>query len=154
MPLDSLDFEKIKQAGMLRFFGPMLVGKHAKKVLNPGPKSSITLTTGAVCHKPIPDWTVIGSYATGLQGLTRGLALDLKPIRVNLISPGAVDTELWANSGFSKEQKDGMMNHIASSLPTGKVAGPEDIAESYVYVLRDRNITGTVVDTNGGTLLT
>jgi NAD(P)-dependent dehydrogenase (short-subunit alcohol dehydrogenase family) len=92
MPLDTIDLEKIKKAGMLRFFGPLLVGKHAKKYLTPGPKSSITLTTGGVSQKPIPDWTVIGSYATALHGLTRGLALDLKPIRVNLVSPGAVDT--------------------------------------------------------------
>lgn len=154
MPLDTVDMEKIHKAGLLRFFGPMLVGKHAPKYLSAGPKSSITLTTGAVCQKPIPNWTVIGAYATGLQGLTRGLALDLKPIRVNLVSPGAVDTELWANSGFTEEQKKGMMENIAKSLPTGKVATPEEIAESYVYLLRDHNVTGSMVSTNGGTLLT
>ena len=153
MPLDTIDMEKIKKAGLLRFFGPLLVGKHAKKYLTPGPKSSITLTTGGVSQKPIPDWTVIGSYATALHGLTRGLALDLKPVRVNLVSPGAVDTELWTNSGFSQEQKEGMLKGIASRLPTGKVPGPEEIAEAYVYLLRDRNITGTVVSTNGGFLL-
>lgn len=153
MPLDTIDIEKIQKAGLLRFFGPLLVGKHAPKYLTPGPKSSITLTTGGVSQKPIPNWTVIGAYATGLHGLTRGLALDLKPIRVNLVSPGAVDTELWANSGFSAEQKKGMMEGIASKLPTGKVPGPEEIAEAYVYLLRDHNITGTMVSTNGGSLL-
>ena len=65
------------------------------KALSGGPKSSITFTTGAVSEKPIPNWAMINSYATGLQGMTRGLALDMKPIRVNLVSPGAVDTELW-----------------------------------------------------------
>lgn len=153
MPLDTIDIEKIHKAGLLRFFGPMLVGKHAKKFLTPGPKSSITLTTGGVSHKPIPDWTVVGAYATGLHGLTRQLALDLKPIRVNLVSPGAVDTELWANSGFTEEQKKGMMDGIAKSLPTGKVPGPEEIAEAYVYALRDHNITGTILSTDGGFLL-
>jgi NAD(P)-dependent dehydrogenase (short-subunit alcohol dehydrogenase family) len=153
MPLDTIDIEKIHKAGLLRFFGPLLVGKHAPKYLTPGPKSSITLTTGGVSQKPIPDWTVIGAYATGLHGVTRGLALDLKPIRVNLVSPGAVDTELWTNSGFSEEQRKGMMDGIASKLPTGKVPGPEEIAEAYVYLLRDHNITGTMVSTNGGFLL-
>ena len=154
MPLKDVDMDAVKKAGLLRFFAPLLVGKHAPRYLSPGPKSSITLTTGAVSQKPIPNWTVIGSYATALQGLTRGLALDLKPIRVNLVSPGAVDTELWSNSGFSDDQKKGMMDHIASSLPTGRVPGPEEVAESYLYLLRDHNCTGTMVSSNGGTLLT
>ena len=153
MPLDTIDIEKIHKAGLLRFFGPMLVGKHASKYLTGGPKSSITITSGGVMHKPIPNWTVIGSYAAGLAGLTRGLALDLKPIRVNLVSPGAVDTELWANSGFTEEQKKGMMDGIAKGLPTGKVPGPEEIAESYVYLLKDHNTTGVIVSTDGGHLL-
>lgn len=85
--------------------------------------------------------------------MTRGLALDLKPIRVNLVSPGAVDTELWSNSGFSSDQTQNMFNAIASKLPTGKVATPDEIAESYIYLLKDTNITGSMISTNGGTLL-
>lgn len=88
MPIADATMDKIVQAGMVRFFAPMIVGKVAPKYLSGGPKSSITLTTGAVSEKPIDDWSVIGSYAAGLHGMTRGLALDLKPIRVNLISPG------------------------------------------------------------------
>ena len=81
MSIEDVDLEKIKKAGMVRFFGPLLVGKIAPKYLSKGPESSIIFTTGAVAERPIPNWTVINSYATGLQGMTRGLALDLKPIR-------------------------------------------------------------------------
>lgn len=95
MALEDATIDKIKKAGMVRFFSALMVAKHVPKYLTGGPRSSITLTTGAVSEKPIPNWTVINSFATGLQGMTRGLALDLKPIRVNLVSPGAVDTELW-----------------------------------------------------------
>jgi NAD(P)-dependent dehydrogenase (short-subunit alcohol dehydrogenase family) len=49
----------------------------------------------SVSIKPKPDWTVLGSFASGMHGMTRGLALDLKPIRVNLVSPGPINTELW-----------------------------------------------------------
>lgn len=153
MSLDDLSIANVTQAGMVRFFGPLFVGKYAPKYLKGGPQSSITLTTGAVSQRPIPNWTLVGSYATGLQGMTRGLALDLKPIRVNLVSPGAVDTELWANSGFSDEMKQNFLKETASKLPTGKVAGPEDIAESYLYLLRDHNVTGSMISTNGGALL-
>ena len=83
--------------------------------------------------------------------MTRGLALDLKPIRVNLISPGAVDTELWSH--MSEEEKQGMFKELSKKIPVGKVASVEDVAESYLYLMKDRNITGAMVSTNGGHLL-
>ncbi|KAK3048430.1 hypothetical protein LTR09_010261 [Extremus antarcticus] len=153
MELSSIDMEKIKQAGMVRFFSPLLLAKHASKHLSPGPASSLTLTTGAVSERPTPDWTVIGSYATGLQGMTRQLAVDMKPIRVNLVSPGAVDTELWDTIGFSEEAKKTFLEAHGKKMPTGRIPGPEEIAESYVYLLRDRNITGAMISTSGGSLL-
>lgn len=151
MDLDAINMEKMVQAGMVRFFAPLLVAKYAAKYLNGGPKSTITLTTGAVSERPIPNWSVVGSYATGLHGMTRGLALDLKPIRVNLISPGAVDTELWDH--MTAEQKKGFMDSTVARLPTGKIATPENIAESYLYVIKDTNITGAMISTSGGNLL-
>lgn len=80
--------------------------------------------------------------------MTRNLALDLKPIRVNLVSPGAVDTELW--NGFSKEQKEGMFRGIEKSVLTGRVGRAEDVAEQYLCLLRDENVTGSVVHSDSG----
>ncbi|OQO06098.1 hypothetical protein B0A48_08686 [Cryoendolithus antarcticus] len=151
MKLDTIDMAKVKQAGMVRFFGPLFVGKHASKYLNAGPASSYTITTGAVSEKPIPDWSVVGSYATGLQGMTRQLALDLKPVRVNLVSPGAVATELW--QGIPEERRQGLYKSFADKMTTGVVGKAEDVAESYVYLMKDYNVSGSMVSTNGGHLL-
>lgn len=153
LPLDQIDFQKVKQAGMIRFFAPLFIGKYAKKYLNEGPESSLIFTTGGVSERPIPGWAVINSYATGLQGMTRALALDLKPIRVNLVSPGAVDTELWANSGILGEAKRGMFESMGKGTTTGAVAKPEQIAESYLYLMRDGNVDGQMISTNGGSML-
>ena len=150
MPLGDATMDKMIKAGMVRFFAPLLVAKLAPKYLSGGPKSSITLTTGAVSERPIPDWSVIGSFATGLQGMCRGLALDLKPIRVNLISPGAVDTELWAH--MTEEERKGMFKQMGEKLPTGQVGKVEDVVFSYLGLIQDYNATGkfdrglTVVD--------
>lgn len=152
VPVSSLSMDKISTAGQIRFFAPLMLSKLAPSYLSPGPQSSLTLTTGAVSERPIPNWTLVNAYATGLQGMTRGLALDLAPIRVNLISPGVVDTELWA--GMSKEQKEGMFAEMVKKIPVGKVGQPEDVAESYLYCMRDRNVTGAMVSTSGGHLLT
>ena len=152
-PLSEIDMEQVKQAGLVRFFSPLLIAKHAPKYLTGGPNSSFTMTTGAVSDRPIPQWAVINSYATGLQGMTRGLALDLKPIRVNLVSPGAVQTELWENAGFSEEAKKGMFQEMIKKVPTGHIGTPEELAECYLYLMKDTNITGTMISSNGGSLL-
>jgi len=161
---------KIKQAGMVRFFAPLIVAKHAVKHLNAGPASSIILTTGSVSERPRPDWSIIGSFATGLHGMTRSLALDLAPVRVNLISPGGVETELW--NGLPEDKRKAMFKEMGESVPTGTIGKPEDVAESYIvrekpfitpttlmltqqpqYCMRDQNLTGSVISTNSGALL-
>ena len=92
--LEDVTLESIHNAGQVRFYAPLLVAKYAVKHLNPGPASSITLTSGSVSEKPNKGWAVVGSFGTGLHGMTRSLALDLEPVRVNLISPGLVMTPL------------------------------------------------------------
>ncbi|QIW94757.1 hypothetical protein AMS68_000275 [Peltaster fructicola] len=151
LSLESAELSQIKQAGMVRFFAPLMIGKHARQYLNPGLESSLIITTGSTSERPFPGWTIITSYATGLQGMTRALALDLKPIRVNLVSPGAVETELWDPMG--EEAKSALLKRIEGTLPTGRVPGPEDLAEAYLYLMRDNNITGSMISSNGGTLL-
>lgn len=151
MGLQDATLERIQRAGMVRFNAPLLVAKHAMKHLNPGPAASITLTTGAVSDKPSPKWTTIAGYAAGLHGMCRNLALDLAPIRVNLINPGAVLTPLW--DGLTPEERDGLMAGIRKKSLTGKVGKPEDVAQSYIYAMNDWNCTGSVISTNGGALL-
>ena len=152
IPLGEATLEKIQGAGMVRFFAPLLIAKHAKKILNPGSKSSITLTTGTIDKKPQKDWSIIASYGAGLHGMIRNLALDLAPIRVNLVSPGAVLTPLW--DSMEPEARGNMMEQLKKNTTTGSVGKPEDVAESYLYCMKDWNCTGSVIDTNSGTLLT
>lgn len=152
LKLDDVTLESIQKAAMVRFNSPLLLAKHAPKHLNPGPASSITLTSGSVSRKPNKDWSIVASYAAGSHGMMRNLALDLAPIRVNLICPGAVLTELW--DGMPKERMESFMEQIKGKCTTGELGRPEDVAESYLYVMRDWNVSGSVIDTNGGFLLT
>lgn len=75
VPVATATLAQMQAAGMVRFFGPLLIARFATPWMK--------------------DWSIVASYAAGLYGMVRGLALDLKPLRVNLISPGAVKTELW-----------------------------------------------------------
>jgi NAD(P)-dependent dehydrogenase (short-subunit alcohol dehydrogenase family) len=143
--------QNILAAGQLRFFAPLLLAKHLPNYLVPSYRSSYIITTGAVSEKPIPNWSVIGSYAGGLHSMVRGLALDMKPIRVNGVSPGAVDTELWDHHG--QEKKEAIMQGMTSKMTTGRVGRPEDVAETFLGLLRDYNIDGSMIRTDGGGML-
>jgi NAD(P)-dependent dehydrogenase (short-subunit alcohol dehydrogenase family) len=150
-PLEDIDFAFVKQAGMVRFFAPLLVAKHGSKVLPRSTTSTITLTSGGISEHPSPDWTVVAAYMTGVHGMTRNLALDLKPIRVNVINPGGVVTELW--DSIPGEQRGLLMEEMAKKCATGSVGLVEDVVEAYLYCMRDKNVTGSVINSNGGYLL-
>lgn len=130
-----------------RFNSPFLFVKHARAYLNPGQASSIALTTGAN-----PNWSVIAGYAAGLHGMMRNLALNLAPLRVNLIIPGAMLTPLW--DGMEREKREGLMEVMRGRCTLGRLGRAEDVAEAYLYVMKDRNVAGSVVESNGGLFLT
>lgn len=148
--LESTTYESIVKAGEIRLFSAILAVKTAVfgGYLNSG--GSVILTTGSVAEKPLSGWSVVSSFAAALPGLARGLALDLSPknVRVNAVSPGPVMTEMW--DSMPKEQRDGMMSHLASQSLTHRVATPVEVAQAYLYLLKDTNITGQTIGTNGG----
>ena len=75
----------------------------------------------------------------------------MKPIRVNGVNPGAVETELWDH--YPQEQKAAIMKAMEGKMATGRVGRPEDVAETYLGLLRDYNADGFMVRTDGGGLL-
>lgn len=147
-PLDEVDFQFFRQAGMVRFFAPFLVAKYGSKNLVRSTASSITLTAGGVAEHPAPHWTVVAAYMSGLFGMMRNIALDLRPIRVNLVNPGPVATNLW--NLVPEEQRGAMMEEMGKKCATGSVGLIEHVAEAYLYCMRDRNVTGSVISSNGG----
>ncbi|KAH7255167.1 short-chain dehydrogenase [Fusarium redolens] len=145
MPIPQINLDAVHKAGHVRFAVPLLLSKFAQRHLKPSYQSSFTLTSGAGGDKPFPGWSLMAGYLSGLQGLTRNLALDLKPLRVNLVSPGIVETPLHGPSGVTDEMK--------AHTTLGKVGLPEEVAEAYLYFMKDTNATGSCIDTNGGSFL-
>ncbi|KAH8434289.1 uncharacterized protein LDX57_011929 [Aspergillus melleus] len=148
IPYEDITLEYWRTAGQMRLFAPFFVAHIGAKYLTPSPESSIVLTTGTSSEKPIAGWPVVASYAASLKGLTRNLALDLKPIRVNIVSPGFVDTELWDHQ--APEARDGLFDWIKGSVPLQKVGTPEEVAEAFLWLMKDTNVTGSVAETNAG----
>jgi NAD(P)-dependent dehydrogenase (short-subunit alcohol dehydrogenase family) len=148
-PLESITVEKLQQFGMVRVFSAILVAKHASKYLVNSNKSSFTLTSGVAAEKPMgKGWGVGSFYGGGLYSLVKGLAKELAPIRTNLVSPGAVDTELLRE--LEDKVGAGAFQAMASMLPVGQIGEPQDIAEAYLYLMKDKGVTGAVIASNGG----
>jgi NAD(P)-dependent dehydrogenase (short-subunit alcohol dehydrogenase family) len=146
--------ENALQGFHVRWLAAVLIGKllATGKYMHASPSSSFTLTGGTNTAKPMAGWTVGASWGGASEGLTRGLAVDLKPIRVNLVAPGAIDTPLFQkfvdNVGREKEQE------IKDSYTLLKTWGDvRDTAEAYGWFMRDHYVTGTIASSDGGRLL-
>jgi NAD(P)-dependent dehydrogenase (short-subunit alcohol dehydrogenase family) len=93
-------------------------------------------------------FALIGALTAALPALTRNLALELAPIRVNLLAAGFVDTPLSA--AILGDQLDARREQLRSTLPVGRVIGPSDIAALAVHLMTNTAITGATVDIDGG----
>ncbi|KAJ5584346.1 NAD(P)-binding protein [Penicillium hispanicum] len=150
-PLSEVTPEVIHRNMNVRFVAPAVMAKYIAKYVELSPASSFTMTGGVAAHKPLPGWSMASAATSAIEGLARGLAVDLKPVRVNVVSPGAVHTELF--SMFPKEGLESILQQFRDRSTTGTVAKPEDLAESYIYIMKDHFVTGVVIDSSGGALL-
>lgn len=146
----SVNKTYINSIGDVRVIGAAFIAKHSQKYLRQSPSSSITLTSGANVERPQKGWTFGAMMGGALEGMARGLAVDLAPVRVNVVAPGSVDTEIFDRFGDKKEE---FMKKFGEQTLTGAVGKPRDVAEAYLYAMRDWFLTGNKIGSNGGRLL-
>lgn len=150
-PVSELEVETIQRLGNVRFLGPILLGGLAKPYMKPSKTSSITLTSGLNCTKPGEGWTTVAGWGAGTEGIARGLAVDLAPIRVNTVSPGAVHTELFDD--FGGDRLEEILTSFRERTLTGSVGTPQELSEAYIFLMRCSFATGSLIEVNGGALL-
>ena len=114
-------------------------------------KFEIVLTSGASSRRPHPGFSIGASICGAMEALTRALAVELAPIRVNIVTPGFVDTGLWSN--IPREALDKMFAEAAAKLPVGRIGTPDDIAEHYLAFMRGLYVTGQALVVDGGGVL-
>ncbi|KAJ5260574.1 hypothetical protein N7478_012179 [Penicillium angulare] len=147
--LSEASFDHVEAFLTVRFFGAMAVAKHMPKYMTSHKRSSFTMTTGTQIKKP-SSW-LPPAIGGAIEGLMKGLAVTLSPIRVNAVSPGFILTELLDR--LPKEMVDGMVEKHSQQSLTKDIGYPEDTAEAYIYLMKDYFATGTTVATNGGAWL-
>jgi NAD(P)-dependent dehydrogenase (short-subunit alcohol dehydrogenase family) len=121
------------------------VARNAVGKVRPG---GTLLFMGAAGDRVAPGIGIFASAAAALPPLTATLALEIAPIRVNLIAAGFVDTPLSAKllgEGLEKRREE-----LRSTLPIGRVVGPADVAALAVHIMTNRALTGATYDIDGG----
>ena len=133
----------------VRFWGAVAVVASAVPHLSKS--GSIALTTGTVGQRPVPGAALAAAGAGATEGLVRGLAAELSPVRVNAVRAGAVRTPLWDRA--PQAQREAAFASLASRTLMGTMGEPEDIALAHLYLMENRYVTGTVLTVDGGLLL-
>ncbi|WAC11516.1 SDR family oxidoreductase [Dyadobacter pollutisoli] len=133
----------------IRYWGAFAAVKHASTTINPG--GSMVLTSGIASNRPNAGWALGASICAAMEGFTRAMAMELAPVRVNIVSPGVVTTDLWSNMPVS--ERDGFYASVAGSLPVKHVGQAEEIARAYVYLMEQTFGTGQTVVVDGGGVL-
>ena len=149
MPIRDLDLERARGFFQTRYFGALNVVHAAADHLRP--TGSVTLTSGSAGERPGAGWALAASVCGGVNSLTRALALDLAPIRVNAVAPGVARSPLW--SQLSEADRNNLYAELGDSLPVGRVGEVDDIAQAYLYCMTQSYGTGTVLNVDGGSLL-
>jgi NAD(P)-dependent dehydrogenase (short-subunit alcohol dehydrogenase family) len=147
--LGDLEIKSAQAFFDTRYFGALRSVKAAAPRIRAG--GSVTLTTGVASSRPHAGWSVGASVCGAVEALTRALAVELAPIRVNAVAPGVVRSPLW--SPMEAVDRNQLYAAAAASLPVGHVGETDEIAQAYLYCMNQTFGTGAVITVDGGTVL-
>jgi len=147
-PLKSLSVADAEFTMRSKFFGPYLCAKYAEL----DPEGSLTLFSGVLSQRPGTGMPILGAVNAAVEGLGRALALELAPVRVNVVSPG-MTRDTGAYLSMPEEAREGMFKLVADHLPVKRVGTPHDLASISLALMTNPFITGVIVPVDGGGLL-
>jgi NAD(P)-dependent dehydrogenase (short-subunit alcohol dehydrogenase family) len=145
-PLPELDLDRAREDIGSHLLLPIQLAKLAIGKVRPG--GSLIFMGGTGGRKSAPGMSVISALTAAGPALTRNLAVEIAPIRVNLIAAGFVDTPLSAT--LLGDQLEARREQLRETIPIGRVVGPEDIADLAVHLMTNTALTGATFDIDGG----
>lgn len=145
-PVREFDLTAARRAVDSKLMSALLLAKHGSDHARAG--GSFTFVSGIAAYRPMPRGAVVAAVNGALASLGYALALELAPLRVNVVSPGWVDTPIW--DMVAGERKHEVQAQMASRLPVGRIGRPEDIAHAVLSIMSNGYMTGSVVHVDGG----
>jgi NAD(P)-dependent dehydrogenase (short-subunit alcohol dehydrogenase family) len=148
-PLADIAMDDAKRFFDVRFWGAFAASKHGAPLIRPG--GSVVLTSSTVPRRPSVGFSIGASVSSAIEAFARALAVELAPVRVNVVAPGIVRTPIWDR--LPEDQREAFFATRGAALPVGKVGDPAEIAETYLYLMRSSFTTGQTIVVDGGMLL-
>jgi NAD(P)-dependent dehydrogenase (short-subunit alcohol dehydrogenase family) len=141
-----MDFAKIRGLIGEHILLALYVARNAANKVRPG--GTLIFMGGTGGRRPAIGMSIVSAVTAALPALTANLALEIAPVRVNLIAAGFVDTPLSAE--LLGDQLEKRRNQLRTTLPIGRVVGPADVAALAVHIMTNTALTGATYDIDGG----
>jgi NAD(P)-dependent dehydrogenase (short-subunit alcohol dehydrogenase family) len=148
-PFASLDLARGRRFLDSKLWGPLRLVRAAHAQV----RRSIALFSGAASRKIAPGGALTTTINAAVEALARALALELAPLRVNVISPGIVDTPVW-DTLLAPDERRALFAALPARLPARRAGAPDELAAATLAVLENPYMTGAVVLVDGGYALT
>jgi NAD(P)-dependent dehydrogenase (short-subunit alcohol dehydrogenase family) len=144
--LADMDYEEMRETLNEPLMLMLDVARNAAGKVRPG--GTLLFMGGTGGRRPALGLAIVSTVTAAMPALVANLALELAPVRVNLIAAGFVDTPLSA--ALLGDQLDTRRNQLRATLPIGRVVGPADVAALAVHVMTNTALTGATYDVDGG----
>ena len=148
--LADLDRTSLQRSFDTKVIGPTMLAKYFAPHINAG--GSLVLFSGVHAFKAKVGYLGVAITNGAVDFLTRSLALELAPTRVNTISPGVIDTGAWDSLG--DDGKRDYFAQISKTNPAGRIGTSEDVAEAVLFAMTNAFLTGVTLKVDGGEPLT
>jgi NAD(P)-dependent dehydrogenase (short-subunit alcohol dehydrogenase family) len=131
----------LRRAFDVKFWGQYLLARHITPRLSHD--GSITFTSGTAAIRYYPGYSIVAAMNAATESLAKNLAVELAPLRVNVVSPGFVDTDPPSASRYENSLR------LAGRIPAGRLATPQEIADAYIFLMTNTYASGSVVVVDG-----
>lgn len=142
----DLDPKALRSAFDTKFWGYFHCAKHSLPVLRTD--GSITFVTGGASRCSIPGTSGLAAVNGAIAAMAYTMAKELAPMRVNVISPGLVDTPAY--DWMAADEREAFFKQMEGNLPVKRIGKPKEIADAILLLVSNGFITGAVIDVDGG----
>jgi len=145
-PLAELDFDKARRDIEAHLLLPLQVARNSRDKVRPG--GTLLFMSGTGGRSTAKGLVLISALTAAIPAMTKNLALEIAPVRVNTIAAGFVDTPLSAE--ILGDQLENRRSQLRATLPIRRVVGPADVASLAVHIMTNTALTGATYDIDGG----
>lgn len=146
------DVEGAERYLRAKFFGSWACARYAAPgIRQSGGSGSITFVTGGMAARPKAGASIVAASFAALETLSRALAIELGPLRVNTIRPGYTDSEMW--SFLDAEAREALRRRVSAAMPVRRIGSVDDIAHAAIFLMTNPQVTGSILEVTGGETL-